>query len=118
MTDSNQGLDDTKPKPFPFITVLATLVTLFAFLGLMVLAYNSPNYLGETKVEPKVDPAAKLDEVRARNQAALDGNSGSGAKMSVSAATSELLGKLKSEKDTLPFPKPEPPAQPVPEPKK
>ena len=106
-----------KPKGFPFITALATLVTLFAFLGLMVLAYRSPNYLGDTKVEPKVDPAAKLDEVRARNQAALDGNPGSGAKMSVSAATAELLGKLKSEKDTLPFPT-EPPPQPAAEAKK
>jgi hypothetical protein len=108
---------DDRQKSFPFITVLATLIALFAFLGLAVLAYNSPNYLGETKAEPKIDPATKLEEVKARNQAALEGKPGSGARMSVSEATSRLLGTLKSEKDTLPFPTPEPP-QPPPEPKK
>lgn len=110
---------ETEPETrgFPFITVIATLLTLFAFLGLMILAYNSPNYLGETKVEPKIDPAAKLNDVRARNQAVLDGNPGSGGKMSASEATSRLLTTLKSEKDTLPFPMPEPPVPPAPEPK-
>lgn len=105
------------PRGFPFITVLATLVALFAFLGLVVLAYNSPNYLGETKAEPKVDPATRLEEVKARNQTVLDGKPGSGARMSVSEATSRLLVTLKNEKDALPFPTPEPP-QPPPEPKK
>jgi len=108
---------EPETKGFPFITVIATLLTLFAFLGLMILAYNSPNYLGETKVEPKIDPAGKLNDVRARNQAVLDGNPGSGGKMPVSEATSRLLTTLKSEKDTLPFPMPEPPVPPAPEPK-
>lgn len=106
---------EPEPRGFPFITVIATLITLFAFLGLMILAYNSPNYLGDTKVEPKIDPATKLEEVRARNQAVLDAQPGSGAKMPVSEATARLLSTLKSEKDTLPFPMPEPPAPPMPE---
>src|SRR5262249_22491357 len=106
---STNPAEELEAKGFPFITVGASLLTFFAFLGLMVLAYNSPNYLeskGEQKTEPKADPATKLEEIRSRNQAVLDG---SGAKMSVGAATGELLGKLKSEKDRLPFPIPEPP---------
>ncbi|WP_439623476.1 hypothetical protein [Gemmata sp.] len=102
--------NDAAPQPrdrgFPFVTVAATLATLFVFLGLMVLAYKSPNYLDGTRPEPKPDQEARLREVRARNDAVL---AGSGAKMSVPAATGELLGKLKSEKDRLPFPAPEPP---------
>jgi hypothetical protein len=117
MTDTTQTPTEAEPRSFPFITVIATIITLFAFLGLMVLAYNSPNYLGETKVEPKIDPANKLNEVRARNQAVLDAQPGSGGKMPISEATARLLGSLKSEKDTLPFPMPEPPVPPAPEPK-
>jgi hypothetical protein len=110
--------EEAATKGFPYITVVATLITLFAFLGLVVLAYNSPNYLGDTKVEPKIDPAVRLEEVRAKNQAALEGAAGSGGKMPVSEATARLLGTLKSDKDTLPFPTPEPPAPPpVPAPK-
>ena len=110
-------MNDAEQRPFPFVTAIATLVTLFAFLGLAVLAYRSPNYLGETKIEPKADPALKLEDVREKNRAVLDGKPGSGAKMSVSEATSKLLGTLKSEKDTMPFPTPEPPMAPAPEPK-
>lgn len=115
MKDNILAPADPKPKGFPFVTVIATSITLFAFLGLTALVYRSPNYLGESKGEPKIDPAAKLDEVRSKNQAALDGQPGSGAKMSVSEATDRLLGKLKSEKDKLPFPTPEPTVVPVPE---
>jgi hypothetical protein len=78
------------------------------------LAYRSPNYLGETKTEPKIDPATKLDEVRSKNQATLEGKPESGGKMSLSEATDRLLATLKSEKDKLPFPTPEP-AVPPPE---
>jgi hypothetical protein len=108
-----------EPKGFPFVTVLATFATLFLFVTLMVVAYRSPNYLSDPAkldAEPKADPATKLNEIRSKNQAILDGNPTTGTKMSVRAATAELLGKLKSEKDTLPFPMPEP-SQP-PEPKK
>src|SRR5262245_38104952 len=106
---STNNANPTDARGFPFITVLASLATFFAFLGLMVLIYDRwPNPLREQKTEPnadqKADPAPKLEDIRARNQALLDGI---GAKMSVDAATAELLGKLKSEKDRLPFPLPE-----------
>src|SRR5262245_21999885 len=106
---------DPEPKGFPFVTAALTLATLFVFLGLMVLAYRSPNYLDEKKdpAEPKPDPAAKLAEIRAKNQAALEG---AGAKMSVSAATAELLDRAKKD-GKLPFPV-EPPPVPGADPKK
>ena len=75
---------------------------------------SSPNYLErptERRPSRRPDPATKLDEVQAKNQAVLDGTR-SGAKMSVRAATAKLLGTLKSEKDTLPFPMPEPASRP------
>jgi hypothetical protein len=123
MSDAN-----TPPSPetrgFPFITVGATLAGLFAFLALMILAYRSPNFLderkpedepkGEEKAEPKADPATRLNDLRAKNQAILDGH---GAKMSVGVATTELLDRVKKD-GKLPFPMPEPPAPPTPEPKK
>jgi hypothetical protein len=118
MDEKKTEMNDTTnvgQRRFPFLTVIATLITLFAFLGLMVLAYHSPNYLEETKVEPKIDPTTKLNDLREKNQAVLEGNPGSGGKMSVSEATARLLGTLKSEKDTLPFPIPEPPATLTPE---
>jgi hypothetical protein len=106
------------PEPsrgFPFLTAAAAFATLFAFVGLVVWAYNSPNYLGEPEAEPQPDPVVRLNEVKGRNQALLDGK---GAKMPVVAATAELVEKLKTEKDRLPFPAPEPPQPPAPEPKK
>jgi hypothetical protein len=114
------GRRDTEPKGFPFLTVLATVATLFLFVALMLVAYQSPNYLNEAAppAEPKPDPSAKLAEVRSKNQAFLDGNPATGTKLSVKAATEELLGKLKTPKDTLPFPMPEPAQPPAPEPKK
>lgn len=120
MADPNTNpATEPEAKGFPYLTVIATLAMLFLFVGLVVIAYNSPNYLSDTKsAEPKADPAVKLSEVRAKNQAILDGNPSAGAKMSVGEATAKLLSTLKSEKDALPFPMPEPPALPAPEPKK
>ncbi len=110
------------PQRFPFVTVAATLVTLFVFLGLMVLAVRSPSGLDvpkpdgtDAKGEPKLDAAAKLDEVKARNEAALNGV---GAKMSRDEARGKLLGMLKGPNDKLPFPTPEPPVPTAPAPKK
>lgn len=100
-------------KRFPYVTVVATLLALLAFLGLSLWMYRAPNYLGEPRSEPKADPAEKLKNIREKNQAALEGKSG-GA-MSVSEATDRLLRDLKSDKDRLPFPTQEPP---VPETKK
>ena len=104
------------PRGFPYLTVAAALATFFAFAAIMVAVYRSPNPLDEPRppeegVEPKADAATKLNDVRARNQAVL---AGSGAKMSVTKATDELLKKLKEPKDTLPFPVPEPPATVLP----
>ena len=114
------GTRNTEPKGFPFLTVLATVATLFLFVALMLVAYQSPNYLNEAAppAEPKPDPAAQLSEVRSKNQAILEGNPTTGTKMSMKAAAVELLGKLKSQKDTLPFPMPELAQPPAPEPKK
>jgi hypothetical protein len=121
MADPSPNAPLPEPKGFPFVTVLATFATLFLFVALIAVAYNSPNYLSDPAkpaAEPKADPATKLGEVRAKNQAILDGNPATGTKMSVRAATAELLGKLKNGKDTLPFPTPEPAEPAAPEPKK
>ena len=103
------------PPGFPFGTAVATLVGLFLFLGLVLVAYYSPNYLGGGPGETKADPVAKLEEVRARNRAVLDG-ADSSAKLPVDRATVELLGHAAKTKDDankygrLPFPVPPPPA--------
>jgi hypothetical protein len=116
MTDHTNKENEPEARGFPYITVGATLAVLFAFLGLMVLAYQSPNYLDEAKPdgEPKADAATRLNEVRAKNQAILDGT---GSKMSAAAATAELLDRVKKD-GKLPFPMPEPAAPPPAEPKK
>lgn len=98
------------PPSFPFVTVAVAFVTLFVFLGLMWLATQKENPLAEpaptdAKAEPKVDAGAKLDEVKARNQAALNGV---GAKMPLAEAHGKLVGSLKGPSDKLPFPTPEP----------
>jgi len=99
--------DTTKTVPgptpgFPFATALATLATLFLFAGLVVVAYNSPNYLGETKTEPKADPATKLAEIKAKNQAALDGNDPK-MKTPLPKAMAEIVTIAEKDKG-LPFP--------------
>lgn len=111
---------DAEPKRFPIVTVLATLATLFLFVALMVVAYQSPGYLNEPAPppEPRPDPATKLADVRSKNRAILDGDRSTGTKMSVKKAGAELIGQLKSSKDTMPFPVPEPEQPPAPEPKK
>jgi hypothetical protein len=120
MSEPSNPTAQTEARRFPIFTVLATLVTLFLFVALMVVAYKSPGYLNEAAppAELKPDPAAKLADVRSKNQAILDGNPTTGTKMSVKSATREMLAKLKSSKDKLPFPLPEPTEPPAPEPKK
>jgi hypothetical protein len=113
-----------EPAPadrFPVGTAVATLCGLFLFLGLVLVAYYSPNYLGGGKAEPKPDPAVKLREVQARNQAALDGTD-PGAKSSAGAAAAAVLAHAEKTKakdsphGRLPFPVP--PAAPAPAEKK
>jgi hypothetical protein len=107
-------MPDPQPSPaphpgFPYGTVIATLLTLFLFLGLGLLAYRSPNYLGESPADQKTDPATKLNDVKARNQAVLDGNDPN-VKMPVSTAAEELRNAADRTKDDahkhgrLPFP--------------
>src|SRR5262245_46650013 len=101
MSNANTTPSDTPPQRFPFVTVTAAVVVMFVFLGLMWLATRKENPLeappaADAKTEPKEDAAAKLDEVKARNQAALDGV---GAKMPLRDAHGALLGKLKSPND-------------------
>jgi hypothetical protein len=109
--------DNPEQRPgFPFLTVAATLVTLFAFVGLMWLAYHRPDPLGPpTPTAPAPEGEAKsapnLDEIKARNEAALGGV---GAKMPREEARARLLANLKTPNDKLPFPAPEPPAPPAP----
>jgi hypothetical protein len=110
----------TTPAPgdapgFPLATVLATLVGLFLFFALVLLAYYSPNYLGEPKAEPKADPVSKLNEVKAKNQAVLDGKD-PGVRMSLAEATAEVVGYAEKN-NRLPFPVERPPQQKAPEPK-
>ncbi len=105
--------ETSRNSGFPFITVGAAVGVLFAFLFLMWLAASKENPLAqpkpdvtEAKDEPKLDAAAKLAEVQARNEAALKGV---GAKMSRDEAHGKLMGTLKGPNDKLPFPTPEPP---------
>ena len=113
MTPDPNNASSPEPRGFPFVTVAATLATLFAFLFLTWLAAHRPNPLeapkpetSEKQEEPKPDAAAKLDEVKARNQGALDGV---GARMPLRDAHGRLMSKLKGPNDKLPCPTPEPP---------
>jgi hypothetical protein len=120
VSDANLDNAGTPPRPdFPYGTVLVTLLTLFLFLGLMWFAAQSSSPLAappaaDTKAEPKVDPTTKLEEIKARNQGALEGV---GAKMPLREAHGKLIGSLKGPNDTLPFPTPEPPVAAAPAPK-
>jgi hypothetical protein len=115
----------TAPAPgdtrgFPYFTAAATLAGLFLFFGLVLVLYSVPNFLGDPNPpEPAAaDPAAKLEEVRARNRAVLDGTD-PGAKRSLPQATSEVLEHTAKTRDKddphgrLPFPveKPAPPGK-------
>ena len=86
---------------------------MFAFLFLMWFVTTIPNAPDAAKTdakgEPKPDAAAKLDEVKARNEAALNGV---GAKMPRDEARGKLLATLKGPNDKMPFPTPEPPPPP------
>lgn len=93
------------------MTVCAALGVLFAFLFLMWFvtmrenAAEAQRAADAQKGDPKPDAATKLDEVKARNEAALNGV---GAQMSRDEARGKLLSKLKGPNDQMPFPMPEP----------
>lgn len=118
MSDATVPAEPPRPPNFPFVTVVATLVTLFVFLGLMWFAAQKENPLAEpvdAKDEQKAEPRPTLDELKARNYKALEGV---GAKMSLADAHGKLTGSLKGPNDKLPFPTPEPPVVAAPAPKK
>lgn len=111
MADTSTPNTEPRTPRFPFVTVGAALGVLFAFLFLMWFVTVREN-LAEAqraadaqKDQPKPDAATKLDEVKARNEAALNGV---GAPMSRDEARSKLLTKLKGPNDQMPFPLPEP----------
>ncbi len=115
MSDTTPPAADRPPR-FPFVTVGAALGVLFAFLFLMWLVTTreraaDAQRAADPAAEPKPDAATKLDEVKARNEAALNGV---GAKMSRAEARGKLLTGLKGPNDTMPFPVPEPAAPPEP----
>jgi len=107
----NLSNDDAVPRApgFPYATVLAALVTLFLFLGIMLFVFRSPNFLREATHEPAIDPLEKLDDVRARNKAVLDGQDPT-VKMSVEQSAAALVEQAsksknaKSPQGRLPFP--------------
>jgi len=109
ITEKQEANGGGSPE-FPYLTVLASLLTLFLFVALMLLAYYSPDALAPSTSEDQetLDPASKLAEIKAKNQAILEGRPETGTQMSVDAALEKLLNQLHSEKDTLPFPKPLP----------
>jgi hypothetical protein len=90
--------------------VLASLLTLFLFVALMLLAYYSPDAIAPPSGDDQetLDPARKLAEIKDKNQAILEGRPETGTQMSVDAAVEKLLNQLRSDKDTMPFPKPLP----------
>ncbi|MBX9578688.1 MAG: hypothetical protein K2X87_00120 [Gemmataceae bacterium] len=115
-TPPPSGGPTQEPRGFPFVTALVALAGLFVFAGLVLVAYYSPHYF-DAPAEPKADPAAKLADVRAKNQAVLDGTDPT-AKLSVGRATAEVLTFAEKAKDDknkagrLPFPV-EPKASPA-----
>ena len=106
-----QDTNGNKPPGFPVLTVISTLVILFLFATLMLLAYYYSFYAPPSPTEEDqetADPARKLAEIQAKNQAILEGRPETGTAMSLEKAMDQLLSQLRSEKDTMPFPKPSP----------
>jgi biopolymer transport protein ExbD len=105
-----QEASGARPPAFPYLTVLASFLTLFLFMALMLLVYYSPSTVPPSTAEDQetLDPVSKLAEIKAKNQAILEGRPETGTQMSVDAAVEKLLNQLRSDKDTMPFPKPLP----------
>lgn len=99
---------DPPPPGFPFATAAAALVGVGLFAGLVLVAYESPAFFGGP-ADPPPDPALKLAEVRAKNQAVADGTDPT-AKMTIGQAAARMLTLTEKGKDPahpsgrLPFP--------------
>ena len=103
-------MNDASSTPgFPYLTVIATLAALFLFLGLGIVVYRSPNYLGEPPAVSSSDAAEKSNAVHARNQAVLDGTA-PGVRMPIHEAAEKLSAEAITTKSSsakhgrLPFP--------------
>ena len=94
---------------FSIATALTTLVALFLFFGIVMFIYRSSNPLAESKREPERDPIERLDDVRARNKAILDGSDPT-VKMSNEQSMAEIVNRASKSKTEhspygrLPFP--------------
>ncbi len=105
-----QEASGARPPAFPYLTVLASVLTLFLFMALMLLVYYSSSAVTPSAPDDQepLDPGRKLAEIKAKNQAILEGRPETGTQMSVDAAFEKLLNQLRSETDIMPFPKPLP----------
>jgi hypothetical protein len=126
--DDDTGEEGTTPPDAPAAgalytagVILATLATLFVYLGLSAYLRT-----GETAEPTKPDPKERLAELRAKNQAVLDGDEPGNAKLiPVSRATAAVVAHATATGE-LPFPAPppgqvrkklEPPPEKKPEPR-
>ena len=97
------------PSRFPYFSALAAFASLFIFFALVHLVYNVPNPLDESRTEQRSAPTEKLDDVRLRNEALLNGTDPS-VQMSTEQATAAILECAAKSKDAktphgrLPFP--------------
>ena len=112
MNPSNLNENGTSPERlagFPYFTALATLASLFLFFGLVLLFYDLPNPLVESRPEQHLDPVEKFKAVRSRNEPMLDGTDPT-VKMSNGESTAALLDRAAKSKNVesphgrLPFP--------------
>lgn len=101
--------DARAESSFSIATALATLVALFMFVGIVMFVYRFSNPLMESKRELDPDPIEKMDDVRARSRAVLDGSDPT-VKMSIEQSISAIMDRAAKSKDEhsphgrLPFP--------------
>ena len=97
-------------RRFPIVTVMGASIALLLYIVVVLVAYRSPNYLGQPRYEPSADtPMEKRNEALNRNRSVLVGLDPS-VKMSNEKATFDLLVTIKESKNSkhefghLPFP--------------
>ena len=106
---NENGTSPERPAGFPYFTALATLASLFLFFGLVLLFYDLPNPLVESRPEQHLDPVEKFKAVRSRNEPMLDGTDPT-VRMSNGESTAALLDRAAKSKNVesphgrLPFP--------------
>ena len=73
LNSNENGIAPEWQPGFPYFTALASLASLFLFVGLVLLIYDLPNPLVESRPDQQLDPVDKLEAVRSRNEPALNG---------------------------------------------